>query len=94
MKKIMLAAAVLAGLGSVSLPANAQLFFGPALDARFAITPRVAPTRDTVFSIFNPGGTGVDSFVPPQARPNVERANNIIFATFGISRVSRFFGIF
>jgi len=92
-KRFLLATAIASfvALGSPA-PTLAQggLFgIGPTLPAR-----SWQPQRDRAFAIWNPTpATGVDKFVPDDARPALELVNRVTFRTTGVSRVTRFFGI-
>lgn len=101
LKKTLVALAVV-GLFAAAAPAPASaqgtLFsLGPALNNSFGFGNKTASYGNRVFNILNPGGqntTGVDDFVPPQSRPTINRVSRVVYGVSGISRVSRFFGIF
>lgn len=78
----------------LATPAHAQFnVFGPGPILAPVVGPQVNPVRDQAFATLN-AFAGVNNFVPSGSRPLLERANRVVFQTFGVSRVTRFFGVF
>ncbi len=94
MRRIALAVAV-AAVALSATPVHAQFFSGAGPGPILApiVAPEVNPVRNQAFFALN-AFAQVNSFVPAGSRPLLERANRVVFQAFGISRVTRFFGIF